>query len=70
LAHAVEGWLQQLELGLALWSREFKLLSDSLCTEQISLSLSLSLPLSLYPSLFNGKSATVAPALTNNKLLA
>jgi len=64
LAHAVEGWLQQLELGLALWSREFKLLSDSLCTEQISLSLSL------YPSLFNGKSATVAPALTNNKLLA
>jgi len=61
----VEGWLQQLELGLALWSREFKLLSDSLCTEQISLSLSLS----LIP-LFNKKSATVAPALTNNKLLA
>jgi hypothetical protein len=42
----------------------------SLYRANLSLSLSLSLPLSLYPSLFNGKSATVAPALTNNKLLA
>jgi hypothetical protein len=33
LAHAVGGWLQQLELGLRLWNRELKLLADALCKD-------------------------------------